>query len=72
MGHVNQWAYGVIYEYDPMKLEFAGKKNAIIPFKYTNISNVHQTVDCLYLKLARASGLRVLERDCMRYIRFHR
>ena len=56
----------MIYEYDPMKLEFAGKKNAIIPFKYTNISNVHQTVDCLYLKLARASGLRVLERDCMR------
>ena len=31
--------------------ELVGTKNAIIPFKYINISNVHQTVAFLYLKL---------------------
>ena len=45
-----------------IELEFVGRKNVIIPFKYINTSNAHHTVDSLYLKLARASSYRVLER----------
>ena len=44
------------YECDPIELEFIEKKNIVIPFKYINISNVHHTVDSLYIKLARASS----------------
>ena len=61
-----------IYECDPIELEFVGKKNVIIPFKYINISNVNHTVDSFYLKLERSSSWRLLERDCMCYIWFHR
>ena len=50
------WEFPKMYECDPIELEFVGKKNFIIPFKYINISNVHHTVDSLYLKLARASS----------------
>ena len=50
------WEFPKIYECDPIELEFIGKKNVIIPFKYINISNVHHTEDSLYLKLARASS----------------
>ena len=51
-----------IYECDPIELEFVEKKNFVIPFKHINISNVHHTVDSLYLKLARASSYSAWER----------
>ena len=41
--------YPKIYEFDPSELEFFGKKNVIINFKYNNISNAHHTVAFLYL-----------------------
>ena len=41
---------------NPIELEVVAKDNVIISFKYINISNVHHTVESLYLKLARASG----------------
>ena len=39
-------------------MEFVGKKNVIIPFKYVNISNVNHTVDSFILnsKDLRAGG----------------
>ena len=55
------------YDFDPIELEFVGEKNIIIPFKYINISNIHHTVDSLYLKLARTSSQKVLELVCVKY-----
>ena len=54
-----------MYEYDPIELELVGKKIVIIPFKYINISNVPHIFGSLYLKPARASSWRLLERDYM-------
>ena len=47
---------GGLYECDSIELEFVEEKNIIVPFKYIDISNVHRTMDSLYLKLARASS----------------
>ena len=39
---------------DALNKNLFEQKNVIIPSKYINVSNVHHTVDSLYLKLARA------------------